>query len=288
MARLPKYNSTKLFHKIAREVKLDFIEKEGRKPNLKEWNEIQKWTSKNLYYEHKGTSVNKVTIEEIHKEIDLLTKPKKERICGDAREVNPADYALVDWWDIILAVTSLPIDVQLRVNAGEFGITKIEQNRLINPQTEIIPIIANIRVATKNKSGPYFSGSVNVVPNKKDDGKTCSYFIDYMLYDKDGNAVGVVDTSEIIIKPSVEETEQEREAKIRQRRAQEKKREIAMEAKKKKRPDVKPKKKPIEVRDRVAEMKMVESMYKEGSIDKETLAKLLEAIVTSKKYGGKV
>ena len=46
MPRLPQYNSTKLFHKLAREVKNDFIDREGRKPNREEWNEIQKWTSK--------------------------------------------------------------------------------------------------------------------------------------------------------------------------------------------------------------------------------------------------
>ena len=75
MPKLPKNNGLRLFNKCAKQVKKEF-EKQGRP---EKWNEIQKWTSANVYPKFKGKSVNQVKVADIKKEVELalgLTAPK--------------------------------------------------------------------------------------------------------------------------------------------------------------------------------------------------------------------
>ena len=296
MPKLPQYNSTKLFHKLAREAKNEWIAREGRKPTRDEWNQIQKWTSKNLYQEFKGRSYRRVPLREIKEEIFVRSAPKEKIKCGDVFQVNPQQYQLVDWWDVYNSTAGLPPDVQVRVNAGEFGISKIDQVRFFSYEEDVSPIVDLIREFTSNKSADtFFEGVIKVRPDRKDDGKPCSYFIDYVL------VIGgeMVDSTEGVEIPPDVEMEDDRERRKRQKEAERKSRqrkiEKAKKAKKRKRPKsvVKPpakkkkkkKKPPVETRDRVAEIREVRKLFEEGLIDKKTLQQAILNI-TSKKDGG--
>ena len=181
MPKLPKNNGLRLFNKCAKQVKKEF-EKQGRP---EKWNEIQKWTSANVYPKFKGKSVNQVKVSEIKKELDLalgLTKPKKVSPCFSVFAVNRGDLEEVEWWDMENTLQGLPTNVQVRINGtAEFGRTRIDQAGSINPEIEVQPIVEKIREYTSNKSGLNFNAVIKVVPNKKDDGSNCSYFIDFVL-----------------------------------------------------------------------------------------------------------
>ena len=181
MPKLPKNNGLRLFNKCAKQVKKEF-EKQGRP---EKWNEIQKWTSANVYPKFKGRSINQVKVSEIKKELDLalgLTKPKKVSPCFSVFAVNDADLKDIPWWDMENTLQGLPPNVQVRVNGtAEFGRTRIDQAGNINPEIEVQPIVENIREFTNNNSGLDFDAVIKVVPNKKDDGSNCSYFIDFVL-----------------------------------------------------------------------------------------------------------
>jgi len=181
MPKLPKNNGLRLFNKCAKQVKKEF-EKQGRP---EKWNEIQKWTSANVYPKFKGKSVNQVKVSEIKKELDLalgLTKPKKVSPCFSVFAVNSADITEIQWWDMENTLQGLPPNVQVRVNGtAEFGRTRIDQAGNINPEIEVQPIVEKIREYINNDSGLNFNAVLKVVPNKKDDGSNCSYFIDFVL-----------------------------------------------------------------------------------------------------------
>ena len=182
MPKLPKNNGLRLFNKCAKQVKKEF-EKQGRP---EKWNEIQKWTSANVYPKFKGKSVNQVKVSEIKKELDLalgLTKPKKVSPCFSVFAVNRADLdEQIEWWDMENTLQGLPPNVQVRINgSAEFGRTRIDQAGNINPEIEVQPIVEKIREYMNNDSGLNFNAVLKVVPNKKDDGSNCSYFIDFVL-----------------------------------------------------------------------------------------------------------
>ena len=302
MPKLPQYNSTKLFHTLAREAKDDWIKKEGRKPTRDEWNQIQKWTSKNLYKNFKGRSYRRIPLVEIKEEIFIRSTTKEGKKCGNVFEVNEESYTQVDWWDIYNSIAGLPKDIQIRVNAGEFGVTGIQQVAFVEYDGEVNDIVEMLREHTGNKSSAtYFEGKLKVTPSGKDDGKPCSYFIDYVLFLDD---VPIADDTEIDRPVDVEqeeETTRKRRLKEADRKARQRKIDRVKKAKKRKlpkavKPPVKKKKKKgkkkkgrvvkmPEARNRVAEMREAKEFYKEGLIDKKTLRELLLEIA-KKKDGG--
>ncbi len=209
MPRLPKYNSSRLFHKLAQEVKKDFIERNGRKPTIPEWNEIQKFTSKNIFPQYRGSSHKKVDVKEVQKNIKFITAPKKREQCGNVFNVNQADYEFVEWWNVYNIIEGLPKDVKIRVNGGDFyGRSKIDQVYTFDYYEDIQDVFEKIRVAARNQSDPnvFFEGVIKVVPDGKDDGKPCSYFLDFILNDGDGR-VDVSDSLEVVSEATAKDRE---------------------------------------------------------------------------------
>lgn len=288
MPRLPKYNSSHLFHKLAKEVKVEF-ERQGR---TESWNEIQKWTAQNVFPQFKGTSYRAIPIVKIQEQIFVRTAPKTKIKCGNVFEVSPSSYELIDWFDIYNKIAELPSNVQARVNAGdEFGVTQIEHAQFFEYEGKISEIIDAIRETTENKSGVYFDGVIKVRPDRKDDGENCSYFIDYVLSD----AAGAIDSVEGISRPPDVQVEDDRKRLGREKEAQRKlrlsKSEKVKKAKTRKRPkDVK--KPAVEKaaeaqRDRAAEIRELRKLYDDGILTKDELKNMI-SIVISKEKGGEI
>lgn len=183
MSKLPKNNGLKLFLKCSKEVKKEF-EKQGR---TEKWNEIQKWTSANVFPKFKGQSVNKVSLSDINSEIKSVLgiqkkAPEKKSPCFSVFAVRDRDITNIDWWDIENVIQGLPPNVQIRVNGtGQFGRTQIDQAQNISIESDVNPIVEKIREFVENKSGLEFIPLFKLVPDKKDDGSNCSYFIDFVL-----------------------------------------------------------------------------------------------------------
>jgi hypothetical protein len=224
MPKLPKYNGTRLFHKLAQEVKKDFIERNGRKPTIPEWNVIQKFTSKEVFPKFKHQSHEKIDFPEVQKYIKFIKEPKEVRKCGNVFYVNQAVYEFVPWWDIFNIIERLPNDIQIRLNAGEHGITKLDSVFTFEYYQDIKDIYEKLRIEANNDSDGnlFFEGIIKVVPGGKDDGKECSYFIDFVLND-DAGRVDDDEDLKIVNQMPVEDKERlirEKEAIAKKKRAE--------------------------------------------------------------------
>ena len=296
MSKLPKNNGLRLFNKCAKQVKKEF-EKQGRP---EKWNEIQKWTSANLYPKFKGQSVNKVLVKDIVAEIKSLTlkkTPQKKSPCFSPFAVNEADFIFSDWWEIANTVEGLPTNVQIRVNGSDqFGSTRIDQRINISPEVDIMPIVEKIREYADNKSGFYFQGIIKVVPNKKDDGSNCSYFIDFVLTLPDGTMVVVEQEAVTKSVPSEEDTERVQRQKEKERKKRVSKREKMKKAKTQKRPTTSKKEKKEKKQakskeprpDIVRALELLKEDFKDGIFTKEEYKKEREKLIAKFEKGGKL
>ena len=233
MAKLPKHNSIRLFNKLAKIARQEFIS-QGKEAK---WNDIQKWTSKNIFKEYKGTNYNKLDENAVLQKIRSIIKPKKKSSnCFNPLLVNKADIDNTEWWDIGNTLNILPNNVKVRINGGEFGISKLDTASNISYDNDVNPIIGDLRsFVEKSKLYPIWIGVVKVVPNEKDDGDPCSYFIDFVLDNGEGE-IPMDEVAMTVSAPSQEDIERIQRIKEVEREKSRKKRERLKKAKERKRP----------------------------------------------------
>ena len=146
-------------------------------------------------------------------------------------------------------------------------------------------------------------GVIKVLPNREDDGKPDSYFVEYVLFDENGEPVPTdFDTEDIITTKVGLTKEQEEERLKRVKKAVSERKKLKKEAKeetppkpketKPKTPKPKAKKEsPDEVKLRLAEMRtseinMLKGLLEQGLIDKETFVSLLKEVYSKYEKGG--
>ncbi len=182
--------------KIAKRVHADF-KKKGIKST---WNESQKFASENLFQNYKEKPISKIRVTEIDDSLDLVLNfrtskpnvPIKEIVeeCGNVFKVPNEDLQGIDFWAIGNAIENIASDVKVRVSGGRYGGTSIEKaGELDYHNSGIAAIVNNIRPDTKeNYSDVIWVGITKIVPGRKNDGKNCNYFIDFVL-EMDGEFV---------------------------------------------------------------------------------------------------
>ena len=146
----------------------------------------RKIVSEQLYPKFKASG--KILKRDINKEIKAVIKglPPSE-ICNPLY-LSEAYLSFVEFYEIDNHIRRvLPECLDVRVNAGQYGITKIfNTSNYSYYSTGVKDIIEKIRDAVGNGSDrAYFSGIVKVKPNKKDNGVGDNYFVDYVLYMND-------------------------------------------------------------------------------------------------------
>jgi hypothetical protein len=146
-------------------------------------------------------------------------------------------------------------------------------------------------------------GVIKVLPNREDDGKPDSYFVEYVLFDENGEPVPTdFDTEDIITTKVGLTKEQEEERLKRVKKAIAERKKLKKEAKeetppkpketKPKTPKPKAKKEsPDEVKLRLAEMRtseinMLKGLLEQGLIDKDTFVTLLKEVYSKYEKGG--
>lgn len=302
MPKLPKYNSTKLFHKLAREYKEEWIKEKGRKPTRDEWNQIQKWTSKNLYQEFKGRSYRAIKASEIAKKIEFKSSTPETRRCYNIFQLNERDYVAVDWWNIWNTVLGLPENALIQIEAGTMGSTGIVHAGDLDRE-EVAEIENEIRLETENKSGGLtFQGFIQPVPKKgKNDPKNpCDFYMKFLLSTPQGtieppDLVPEVpdfdreDVSEIVLREREAERKRRRERAERIKATKRKKR-PKKEVGEKKKPKKKSKKKTSkanvkELRGLIADLRQD---VKDGLITKEFYQKEVAKLTEKLEKGGQI
>jgi len=146
-------------------------------------------------------------------------------------------------------------------------------------------------------------GVIKVLPNREDDGKPDSYFVEYVLFDENGEPVPTDFDTEDIITTKVGLTKEQEEERLkrvkkaiaeRKKLKKEAKEEIPPKPKETKPKTPKPKAKkesPDEVKLRLAEMRtseinMLKGLLEQGLIDKETFVSLLKEVYSKYEKGG--
>lgn len=210
MARPSKRTlANKLFAKIVRSTR-KYFEKQGQSMSYRE---AQRYVSENLYPLFKGQKHYKVRVKDIIKAIEQIQKPsssKKKQICGDVFNVPLGDISDINWWDIEEALLNIDPIVNARLNTqGTSFTTSIKTVSEIVTDAETKDLISEIRAAEQNLSGRTWVGLRKLKPNAQDDGSPCSYFIDFVLSDENGE----VDESEAIDRGQAELSEEELQRK---------------------------------------------------------------------------
>jgi vacuolar-type H+-ATPase subunit I/STV1 len=132
----------------------------------------------------------KVLVRDIRSRINSIVEVVKETTSTDDCNpllIDPSTFVDVAWYDVSDFIANvLPNCIYVQVDANGFGQTKIFNTRNYNYyQSGVKQIIENIRKYVdskpKNEDYPFFSGFVQVRPNRKDDKKFDSYFVQLVL-----------------------------------------------------------------------------------------------------------
>ena len=143
--------------------------------------------SQELYPKFKNKA--KILAREINSDLKRVVKslPPKE-ICNPLY-LSEAYLAFVEYYELDNHIrTVLPDCLDVKVNAGQYGKTKVFNTRNYNYNSDgVKKIIENVREdLAKNQSGmAYFNGVVKLKPKKKNDGTPDNYYVEYILYVND-------------------------------------------------------------------------------------------------------
>jgi hypothetical protein len=147
----------------------------------------RKIVSSVLYPKFKDSG--KVSVREVNGTINaIIGKLPPIEICNPL--LLPQQYlTAVEYYEIDNHIkTFLPDCLDIRVNAGVIGKTKIFNTRNYNYYTNgVQDLVEEIReYLTLDQSGvAYFYGVVKTKPKAKNDGNPSNYFVDYILYIND-------------------------------------------------------------------------------------------------------
>ena len=175
---MKKNYSLRIFNLLAKRVyKLSKKRKLGWK-----WRDAQKWTSANLFKLYKGKPVSKIRVTQVDSVIISIldatptptTAPKPvSTVCFDPFNIPTKDLKDINWWMLQDQVAFFDNDLNMRVAIGSIIDTGVVK------KSEIMNL--NETVEDMRRAG--FSSDDNIIfkilvaPNKKDDGKPCSYYV---------------------------------------------------------------------------------------------------------------
>jgi hypothetical protein len=286
----------KLYHKLVRITRQRF----QKDPALKRsYRETQKWVSANLYPFFKGQPHNRVKVSEVQNAIEaiLTAQAPKKIVCGNVFAVPDGDIEEMNWWEFFEIIRRIDPNVKARLNGGSFGATAIMPLAELDSNSTAADVISEIRSASNNKSGSTIIGFRRVVPNMKDDGDPCSYFIDFIL-NENGKLVEEPSDEVFATEAQTEELAQARRERMKDLKKQRLERRKKDKAQKRKRPkatkeeveEVKApeKRKPSDFKALDAAMKRLEGFYNKGLITKKEFKTLLAELIQKFEEGGEV
>jgi len=127
---------------------------------------------------------SKATRKAILDYIILLLEGVNPDLC-DARLLPPSIYSIIPYYELDNFIRDvLPNCVDIRVNAGEWGLTPIFNTANYSySNSGVQQIVENLRPMEKTEPQyPEFNGKVLVKPRRADDNNPSSYFLDMQLY----------------------------------------------------------------------------------------------------------
>jgi len=290
---MKKNYSLRIFNLLAKRVyKLSKKRKLGWK-----WRDAQKWTSANLFKLYKGKPVSKIKVTEVDSVIFSIldatqmptttTAPKPvSQICFDPFNIPTKDLKDINWWMLADQVAFFDDNLNMRVAIGSIVDTGVVK------KSEIMNL--NETVEDMRRAG--YSSDENIIfkilvaPNKKDDGKPCSY---YVLATLMGSPLDTETSMEEVLKVVTEEDLPAKLRKEREKKVSKRQEIIDLRIAKKKSAERKRPEK-IEGRDEAERkeiedtLKNLENLYAKKLISKELFQANVKELKAKLKLGGKI
>jgi hypothetical protein len=290
---MKKNYSLRIFNILAKRVyKLSKKRKLGWK-----WRDAQKWTSANLFKLYKGKPVSKIKVTEVDSVIVSIldatptptttTAPKPvSQICFDPFNIPTKDLKDINWWMLADQVAFFDDNLNMRIAIGSIIDTGVVKKfELLN---------LNETVEDMRRAG--YSSDENIIfkilvaPNKKDDGKPCSY---YVLATLMGSPLDTETSMDEVLKVVTEEDLPAKLRKEREKKVSKRQEIIDLRIAKKKSSERKRPEK-IEGRDEAERkeiedtLKNLENLYAKKLISKELFQANVKELKAKLKLGGKI
>jgi hypothetical protein len=243
----------------------------------------RKFVKENIYPELKGKTKRflKDVPKIAEKAIANIPQAPKEEFANPLT-IPQANLSNIFWFDIddyletTLKAEVLPQDLLIELNAGEMGSTGIFKLSEYNYQTtRLSEIIELVRERVENESDSEWNGLPVVLPNKQDDGKATSYFIQFTV-SINGEEIKPTQTPEyaqaVIEEGTVEERQQKRKGVVSKKKELTKKKKEAEKVKKIKKTPLPTQKTKPEVVDIESQKMRSDSIEKQMAYQKELLA----------------
>jgi len=292
---MKKNNSLKKFNKLAKRVY-----KISKKRDLGwKWQDAQKWTSANVFQQYKGMPISKIKVTEVDKSVigilDFVETPIEvptpaptltPTVCFDPFNIPTKDLKDINWWMLQDQVAFFDNDLNMRVAIGSIIDTGVVK------KSEIMNL--NETIEDMRRAG--FSSDDNIIfkilvaPNKKDDGKPCSY---YVLATLMGSPLDSETIDEEVLKVVTEEDlpvklRKEREKKISKRQEIIDLRIAKKKSSERKRPEKVEGKDEAEKKEIEATLKNLENLYAKKLISKDLFKANMKELKSKLESGGKI
>ena len=259
------------------------------------WQDAQKWTSANLFQLYKGKPLYTIKVTEVDVVIASILDatptptpaPKPvSTVCFDPFNIPTKDLKDINWWMLSDQVAFFDNDLNMRVAIGSIIDTGVvKKSELLN---------LNETVEDMRRAG--YSSDDNIIfkilvaPNKKDDGKPCSY---YVLATLMGSPLDLETSDEEVLKVVTEADLPANIRKVRQVKMQKRQEIIDLRiAKKKSLERVRPSKvegqAEAERKEIEDTLKNLENLYAKKLISKELFQANVKELKSKLKLGGKI
>lgn len=261
------------------------------------WQDAQRWTSANLFQLYKGKPLNSIKVTEVDavivSKLDATSIPVSTPlptptpiVCFDPFNIPTKDLKDINWWMLADQVAFFDDNLNMRIAIGSIIDTGVVKKfELLN---------LNETVEDMRRAG--YSSDENIIfkilvaPNKKDDGKPCSY---YVLATLMGSPLDTETSMEEVLKVVTEEDLPAKLRKEREKKVSKRQEIIDLRIAKKKSSERKRPEK-IEGRDEAERkeiedtLKNLENLYAKKLISKELFQANVKELKAKLKLGGKI
>jgi len=261
------------------------------------WQDAQKWTSANLFQLYKGKPLYTIKVTEVDVVIASILDatptptpapaPKPvSTVCFDPFNIPTKDLKDINWWMLQDQVAFFDNNLNMRVAIGSIidtGVVKKSEIMNLNETVEDMR-----RAGYSSDDNIIFK--ILVAPNKKDDGKPCSY---YVLATLMGSPLDTETSMEEVLKVVTEADLPANIRKVREVKMQKRQEIIDLRiAKKKSLERVRPSKvegqAEAERKEIEDTLKNLENLYAKKLISKELFQANVKELKSKLKLGGKI
>lgn len=173
-----------VYNRILREfTKINNQLPEDRKLSLEQRRNL---ISQQIFPQYVGVPEYKIKVRALRNQIFTIIEPIPPKEICDINLIDPAALPIIDVFGIDEYLqTVIPDCIYVRVNADEFGKTKIFNTREYNyTRSGVRQIVEDIRSAMEDGMLPStvdFAGYKKLRPKRKNDGTPENYFLDFIL-----------------------------------------------------------------------------------------------------------